>query len=97
MDDITCLEAALINLKRARQREKERHEKENKKYDDEKARLKKIIKETQRQISGAPITDKEVDDWIEEENEKEHQRLEQLTLEERMKEYEKTMLQEAEQ
>ena len=96
MDDIICLEASLINLKRHRQKRKEYYEMEDKKYEDEKAQLKKAIKKKQRQI-GAPVTDKEVDDWIEEENEKEHQRLEQLALEEGMKEYEKTMLQEAEQ
>ena len=98
MEDIICLEASLINLKRHRQKRKEYYEMEDKKYEDEKAQLKKEIKQKQWQI-GAPVTDKEVDDWIEEENEKEHQRLEQLTLEERMKEYynNKTMLQKAEQ
>ena len=98
MEDIICLEASLINLKRHRQEKKKYYQMEDKKYEDEMAELKKEIKQKQWQM-GAPVTDKEVDDWIEEENEKEHQRLEQLTLDERMKEYynNKTMLQKAEQ
>ena len=70
----------------------------DKKIEDEMAQLQKEIKQKQWQI-GEPVTDKDVDDWIEEENEKEHQRLKQLTLDERRKEYynNKKMLQKAEQ
>ena len=70
---------------------------EDKKIKDEMAQLQKEIKQNQWQI-GEPVTDKDVDDWIEEENEKEHQRLKQLTRDERMKEYDnnKKMLQKAE-
>ena len=93
-DDIICLEAFLINLKRHRQEKKEYYEMEDKKYEDEKAQIKKAIKKKQRQI-GAPVTDKEVDDWIEEENEKEHQRLEQFALEDAKRQDEKKMMQKA--
>ena len=98
MEDIICLEASLINLKRHRQERKKYYEMEDKKCKNEMAQLQKEIKQKQWQI-GEPVTDKDVDDWIEEENEKEHQRLKQLTLDERMKEYynNKKMLQKAEQ
>ena len=98
MDDIICLEASLIYLKRHRQEKKSYYEREDKKIKDEMAQLQKEIKQKQWQI-GEPVTDKDVDDWIEEENEKEHQRLKQLTLDERRKEYDnnKKMLHKAEQ
>ena len=97
MEDIICLEASLIHLKRHRQEKKRYYEMEDKKIKDEMAQLQKEIKQNQWQI-GEPVTDKDVDDWIEEENEKEHQRLKQLTRDERMKEYDnnKKMLQKAE-
>ena len=98
MEDIICLEASLIHLKRHRQEKKRYYEMTDKKIEDEMAQLQKEIKQKQWQI-GEPVTDKDVDDWIEEENEKEHQRLKQLTLDERRKEYynNKKMLQKAEQ
>ena len=99
MEDIICFEASLIKLKNT-------HQLENRRYEKEKAHLNKAIKNMQHRIKilkqkgcAGPITDKEVDDWIEEEVEKEHKRWKNLTPQEKMKEhYDKmTMLQEAEQ
>ena len=87
LEDIICLEASLIQLKHTKlQADKE--------YEVEKAHLEKCIKNIQRRMEilkqtgcAGPITDKEVDDWIEEEVEKEHKRWEKLTLQEKMKEH----------
>ena len=87
MEDIICFEASLIQLKNKKLLAEE-------KYEREKAYLEECIKDMQRDIeilkqTGCKwqVTDKEVDDWIEEEVEKECIRWENLSPEEKMKEH----------
>ena len=91
LEDIICFEASLIRLKNKKLQA-------DKQYKAKKAHLEQVIKNMQRDIKilekkgcARPITDKEVDDWIEEEVEKEHKRWEKLTLQERMKEHHERM------
>ena len=87
LEDIICFEASLIQLKNKKLQA-------DKQYKAEKARLEQVIKNMQRDIKilektgcARSITDKEVDDWIEEEVEKECTKWENLSPEEKMKEH----------
>ena len=87
MEDIICFEASLIQLKHTKLQAEEE-------YEREKAYLEECIKNSQRRIeilkqTGCvrSITDKEVDDWIEEEVEKECTKWKNLSPKEKMKEH----------
>ena len=97
MEEIIVMEASIITLKdKKRQADRE--------FEKEKARLEKIIKGRQHDIAileqtGCDqITDIALDNWIEEEVEKEHKRWKNLTPQEKMKEHKERidMLREAE-
>ena len=86
MEEIILFEGSLIKLKN----EKLRADRE---FEYEKANLEKCIKSSQRrmeilkQTGCDQITDIALDNWIEEEVEKEHKRWKNLTLQEKMKEH----------
>ena len=85
-EDIICLQASLIHLKRHRQKRKRYYEMEDKKIKDEMAQLQKEIKQKQGQIDcieleeiyidGKPLTDLVLDRRMEEDFEKELEELE---------------------
>ena len=101
MEDIICCEASLISLKHEKLRA-------DKQYEREKANLETAIKNNQHRMAILKQTGcagqspenqtTDVDNWIEEEVEKEHKRWKNLTPEEKMKEHKERidMLREAE-
>ena len=101
MEDIICCEASLIRIKNNKLAA-------DKEYEREKAYLETIIKNQQHDIKILKQTGCEgqshenqttdVDNWIEEEVEKEHKRWKNLTPQEKMKEHNERieMLREAE-
>ena len=87
LEDIICFEASLIQLKHTKLQAEEE-------YKRKKAYLEECIKNSQRRIeilkqTGCvrSITDKEVDDWIEEEVEKECTKWKNLSPEEKIREH----------
>ena len=95
-NDIICLQASLIYLKRDRQNKKRCYERGDKEILKQMAQLQDEIKQKQRQIDcmeiyidGKPLTDLELERRMEEDFEKELEELEKLEEEKQEKERER--------